>query len=669
MYKETVKKLFVILIIIIFIIIGFTLIPKFINKDNNDLTNKTTYYVTINSNGSNISNQELSCYTYKDSCKIKLPLIKREGYEILGYSNDDGDIIYSSGEQIIVSSNLKLNAITKKELTLSLVEESKIDVLKCSLYNNDTECKIKLPNNDKFTFQGWSDDNNEYHSNEEITINEDKRIYAIYFKEVVVTLVNNNDIKELKCSIEGDEESCLITLPSINKNGWIMMGWNDDNSKNIKYSNNQTISVSENKKLYPVFKKDIKITFLDNDQKEIKCTIYNNEKCTITLPNINNNDYEILGWNDTNSKESKYKIGTKIDVETDKIFYAIKRKKINVTFLNSDYATVDANNLSCYIYNSDKKCQINVPNVNTNNKELAGWSKIKNGKDIVYSGSVINVSENITLYPVVKKTITINFHKNGASYIDYESKTCDIYNGNTSCNIVIPNVDKLGMISFGFDRNSDGNAKYLSNETYSFSSSSDLYANFDPQSSGYRNINVYSQMKYKNLTVEVDKTCSYDSIKRKIDNLYSNWPAYFNYNVKVSYLSESNFMRIHNLPDAVGITFGRVNKNDYLPKIFVDLLCDTDESIFIHEMTHYHDFTYEYKYGKTISNSTNITNLYNKYRVMSNRPMRDYSYSNKAEFMAEMGMWYYKKHYLNESVYLPEDIENYVIQNLRKSVD
>ena len=54
---------------------------------------------------------------------------------------------------------------------------------------------------------------------------------------------------------------------------------------------------------------------------------------------------------------------------------------------------------------------------------------------------------------------------------------------------------------------------------------------------------------------------------------------------------------------------------------------------------------------------------------MSNRPMRDYSYSNKQEFMAEMAMWYYNKHYLGGNIYLPDDIENYVVQNLRKNVE
>ena len=54
---------------------------------------------------------------------------------------------------------------------------------------------------------------------------------------------------------------------------------------------------------------------------------------------------------------------------------------------------------------------------------------------------------------------------------------------------------------------------------------------------------------------------SYDEIERKVNKLYSDWPSLFNYNVKVTYLNESNFVRIHNMTDAVGITFGRENKD------------------------------------------------------------------------------------------------------------
>lgn len=694
-YKDYIKKnnkknfniLNIIVIIIIIVIIGFILVPLIFKKDGIKLNEKITYKVKINSNGSNTSTKTLSCFTYTDKCKVNLPVIKRDGYEILGFSNKDNsyDIVYNSGEQIEIDSDMELYVITKKEVTLSLVNmnDNSISSLKCNLYNNDINCQIKLPNeSSNLIFQGWSDEigskKADYIPNQTIYLDNDKRIYSVFSKEVTVTLINNDESSKLTCLIEGNETSCNIKLPNISKEGWEVLGWSlNINSKKVDYNNLDTINVTDNISLYAVLKKSFNIVFVSNgasiENNILKCELYNNDDtCEVTFPNIVRNGYEILGWSENkNANIGTYNAQNKIKLNKQKTYYAISRKKVNVSFLSSNYASVNNNVVSCYMYNGSKDCQINTPNVSVLSGEFAGWSKIKNSKNIDYKGNSINVSNDITLYPVTKKIITISFDKNGGTYIDYESKLCELYNGDTNCNIVIPNVDKPGMISFGFDENKNinSNPKYLSNEAYSFTKSTILYANFSSATSGYRNIEVYDQKKYNKLTLEIDKSCSYDEIERKVNKLYSDWPSLFNYNVKVTYLSESNFVRIHNMTDAVGITFGRENKDKYLPKIFVDLVCSSNGDVFIHEMTHYHDFMYELKYKTYLSSSYEVSSLYNKYVNMSNRPMRDYSYSNKQEFMAEMAMWYYNKHYLGGNIYLPDDIENYVVQNLKKNVE
>ena len=130
-YKDYIKKnnkknfniLNITVIIIIIVIIGFILVPLIFKKDGIKLNEKITYKVKINSNGSNTSTKTLSCFTHTDKCKVNLPVIKRDGYEILGFSNKDNsyDIIYNSGEQIEIDSDMELYVITKKEVILSLV--------------------------------------------------------------------------------------------------------------------------------------------------------------------------------------------------------------------------------------------------------------------------------------------------------------------------------------------------------------------------------------------------------------------------------------------------------------------------------------------------------------------------------------------------------------------
>ena len=677
MDKKNVKIDFKIIIVII-VIIGFIL---FILKNN---TREKVYNVKINNNGSDTSSETLSCSTFDGKCIINLPVIKRDGYEVLGFSNNKNsyDIIYNSGEEIEINSNMELYVITKKDLTLTLVNtnDNSESLLKCSLYNRDVNCQITLPQGEtSLIFQGWSDEintkNADYLPNQTINLDSDKKIYSVFSKEVIVTL---NDEKKLSCSIEGKNTSCNIKLPYAVKDGWEVLGWSlNSNSKKIDYNNLATISVTDNINLYSVYKKSFNIVFNGNgssiQNNTFKCELYNGEdSCEVIFPNIVRNGYEILGWSENkDSTNGDYNIGDKIKLNNQKTYYAISRKEVNVSFLSSNYASLNDNSTSCYMYNGSSSCQINTPDVTVLSGEFAGWSKIKNSKTIDYKGNVINANSNIILYPVTKKIITISFDKNGGTYIDYDSKSCELYNGDTKCNIVIPNVDKPGMISFGFDesKNVNSSPKYLSNETYTFTESTILYANFSSDTSGYRNIEVYDQKKYNKLTLEVDKNCSYEQTIKTVSKVYNDWPSLFNYNVKVTYLSQSNFNKIHSNVEAIGITYGLENKNKSIPKVFVDLVCESTEDVLVHEMIHYHDLMYEIKYKSYLSNSYEVINLYNKYVNMSDRPLRDYSYTNRQEFMAEMAMWYYYKYYLDGDVYLPEDMDNYVVQNLRKSVE
>ena len=50
---------------------------------------------------------------------------------------------------------------------------------------------------------------------------------------------------------------------------------------------------------------------------------------------------------------------------------------------------------------------------------------------------------------------------------------------------------------------------------------------------------------------------------------------------------------------------------------------------------------------------------------MSNRPMRDYSYSNKQEFMADMGEYYFLKYHKNQNIDIPNDIKEFVEKYLK----
>ena len=81
----------------------------------------------------------------------------------------------------------------------------------------------------------------------------------------------------------------------------------------------------------------------------------------------------------------------------------------------------------------------------------------------------------------------------------------------------------------------------------------------------------------------------------------------------------------------------------------------------VHELGHSWDYFYSVKKGNNITSNADIINLFNKYKNMSSRPFRDYSYSNIYEFFADMGKYYYFKYTKKSSEYVnmsyPDDIK------------
>lgn len=602
------KNVILIISVMLFINSCF-LIFSFINRGS-----LKTYNVTINANGSNANSKNIKCSTYDEKCIVKLPTIKRDNWDVVGFSDKDGNIIYSSGEKIELFSDIELFVVTKKDVVLSLIDvsEDNVDTLMCTLYNNDAFCQIKLPN--------------------------------------------------------------------MNKDDWNFLGWsNEENSNYISYENEDLIDLNDNVDLYAVYNKNFFIDFVGNgsivEMNKMSCDIYNYQNsCQVILPNITRDNYEVLGWSeDKNDVNSIYKVGDAINIDYSKKLYAITRKKVTVSFLSNDYADVYDGIKSCYLYNVNSSCIVDIPTVVPKNGSFIGWTLSNNYNNtnynnvisVDYKGNSIKTNKNLNLYPVVKKTIVVTFDKNGASYVDYDSKSCDVYNG-VPCSIKIPSVDKPGMISFGFSSVQSSNLtypEYISKNTYYFRDSINLYADFN--SSWYRNVSVYNPKKYNNVTVEIEKSCSYEKIDRVVSNVMNNMPWLFQKDIKVSFYNDDSYDLIHKNPAVYGKTFGY-----FLGPIrFIDIRCFGNEPTLVHELTHYYDILYYLKYDSYFSDGAEVTSLYNKYYNMTNRPMWSYVYENKNEFLAGMVEFYYSKHYTNVNTKLPEDIEDFVVNKLKKIVE
>lgn len=203
--------------------VSITIPESYFKKDVKKETH--TYKVTFNGNGASVTKGELSCSTTGLSCKIKLPEIKRDNGIIIGYSENANATTpqYKVGQEISVTENKTLYAITAKKITLTIngngATVSKSSVT-CNIYNTGKNCKVTTPTITRsgYSIIGFNSNANatqpEYKVSTSVNIDKDKTIYAITSKKLKLT-VNGNGAKVTKssvtCNVYNNDKTCKVT--------------------------------------------------------------------------------------------------------------------------------------------------------------------------------------------------------------------------------------------------------------------------------------------------------------------------------------------------------------------------------------------------------------------------------------------------------------------------
>lgn len=278
-----------------------------------------TYKVKFDGNGASVTKGELSCSTTGLSCKIKLPEIKRDNGIIIGYSENANATTaqYIAGQEISITANKTLYAITAKKVTLTINGNGatvKDTEKKCYIYNKKTSCKITTPmiSRSGYSIIGFNSNANAktagYKINSSITLDKDKTIYAITSKKLTATFKGNGasvSKTSVTCNIYNTGKTCNVTAPTITRSGWSILGFSTN--KNATTGSTEKTLVSD-KTYYAITKKNIKVTFTENNNKntypkaiknkkamqvkfdyieyrEAFCSIYNTQtSCKIKIP-------------------------------------------------------------------------------------------------------------------------------------------------------------------------------------------------------------------------------------------------------------------------------------------------------------------------------------------------------------------------------------------------
>lgn len=128
--------------------------------------------------------------------------------------------------------------------------------------------------------------------------------------------------------------SCEITLPTITRDGYTILGWSKiASATSATYAAGSTADIYESGTYYAITSKNLTLTFDKNTASSISvssanCTIYNTQTtCSVNMPTITpNSGYSVIGWNTNSAATTKqYDASQSVAISSNNTYYAITK--------------------------------------------------------------------------------------------------------------------------------------------------------------------------------------------------------------------------------------------------------------------------------------------------------------------------------------------------------
>ena len=409
------------------------------------------------------------------------------------------------------------------------------------------------------------------------------------------------------------------------------------------------------------------------------------DSCEITFPMLTVAEgYEAVGFNKlVGETEASVLEGSTISITNDVTYYAIVKKTITVTilYLDDNAVDVEVNSISCEAFNGAQSCDIIFPDIVLNEGyEVVGFSQdIDDVNPDITIGNLIVVDEDVTYYCMTQKTIVVTFNGNttfdnntvgideaGYSYaktniaadeLSFYSAECISYNGNGCYIDDMPIVYSPGNEVHGFALTPDAEDYMLAVLETKFYSDATLYARIY-NSTSHSDYSVGYSEQIGNVIIEFETGMSATIVTGYMDYIYqlhNDIPELFDMKGKIRMWTKTTYETVYgrinsSLQNTAGCT-----TSIYTGSI-VDIKLKSDTSVeeyrkgtIVHELSHaldnyYGTATRNYNSGK-IRDKSDVLALYNSYLNVSPRPLRDYSYTQIAEFWADSVRWYYSEEF------------------------
>ena len=164
---------------------------------------------------------------------------------------------------------------------------------------------------------------------------------------------------------------------------------------------------------------------------------------------------------------------------------------------------------SCTTSGSSTSCSVTAPTITRDGYTIVGYntsSSSTSGLSSPTSNGSVSISSNPSYYAITKKTATATFVKQGTAVtaIGATSKTCDIYNTNTTCSVTTPSITvSSGGTAVGWSTSSSGTSGTSAGNSVSIGSSGATY-----YSISYMNLTAYFTIGDNDIIGSIGSTSS-----------------------------------------------------------------------------------------------------------------------------------------------------------------
>ena len=431
----------------------------------------------------------------------------RSGYSFEGWgtAGSSTTVTYHPGGVYSVDGDITLYAIWKKPIKLiydsngGKEEQTSITMYAYNSASSKTfDIGSYTPTRDGYDFVGWSASPDattaSYQDGDTITISTDTTIYAVWEAMTVTTYTvsyhanGGSGAPSNQTKTKGTDLT-LSTIEPI-RSGYTFAGWGSNaSSTNVLYDAGATYTKDANIILYAIWRKGITLSYDANGGSGVpdsqSADIFNAETTyTFTISSVTpeKSGFIFTGWGISPESTSTYGSNEQITLSEDTTLYAIWSEKQaeeeNVTLRYSD-ANGGENIPASRVVKKNSSVNLSGLIPIKEGYDFLGWNKNQNATSANYApGDKIDITSDLTLYAIWRKTIILSYDGNGASDVP-DPVTRILYNTDISSTFVFDSMvpERNGYTFLGWSSNRNAaSASYAPGDEIDLSSSITFYA-------------------------------------------------------------------------------------------------------------------------------------------------------------------------------------------------